>query len=493
VMSGKNFFSKDQWGMKNCMRGTIFFLLLILSSGSFSGAEQFDDDAPERELSLDEFIEISCANDKVFEQILIENLKLNYVKKLKLPADDIIVSVKNSYAAFLRPDKGSAEYQFSLAKLFPYTGTDVEAGYISAVRGPGAGETDGEFYASISQPIARNAFGRTNRLLDAIAGMEVEISGYQIVEAYERYLAAIIGIYYDWNEAYENLKTAENSYKENMKLLDNVRERERNNIALAVDVNKVLIQVLLKEETLIEAENSFRRYINLLKKSIGYDAGEKFIPGGPDRFEDIDINFEEEYKAFREKGRTSLVLDALEEQSGLEVDKYADALLPSVELFAEYKIKGLDRYLEKDDKRVLAGFTLDYPFPGQVEKAEYETSKIDHEIRALDKTNTHIRIYTELRNINQQIEKERRLIKIAEKKIKAAESVVRDDAVNYSYGRVVLNNFIDEVNRLDLNRFSLIQRNIRLKKLIIEWLSLTDTLVRENGEYHRGGPAVTIR
>jgi hypothetical protein len=63
-----------------------------------------------------------------------------------------------------------------------------------------------------------------------------------------------------------------------------------------------------------------------------------------------------------------------------------------------------------------------------------------------------------------------------------SESVVRDDSVNYSYGRVVLNNFIDEVNRLDLNRFSLIQRNIRLKKLIIEWLTLTDRLVREEGK-----------
>ncbi|MDD3088365.1 MAG: TolC family protein [Candidatus Omnitrophica bacterium] len=466
------------------MKNTIVKITILAAMVLCWGNELYGDTekATIKELSLDEFIEMSCANDEVFEEILVESLKLNYLKKLKLPADDIILSVKNNYAAFLRSDKGNPEYQFSLAKLFPDTGTNIGAGYLSKAEGPDGWGINGEFYALVSQPVARNAFGRTNRLLDKIVGMEIDIAWYQIVEAYEKYLAAIINIYYDWNEAYENLKTAENSYKENMKILDNVKERERNNIALPVDVNKVLLQVMLKEETMLEAGNSFREYANLLRKSIGYDVQGTLIPGGPDRFEGIEIDFDEEYRVFREKGRTSLILDMLEEKSALEVDKYADALLPSVELFAEYRIKGADRYLEKDDKRVFVGFTMDYPFPGQVENAEYETSKIDHDMRVLNRTNTQIRIYTDLRNIYQEIEKEKKLIKIAAEKIKVSESVVRDDSVNYSYGRVVLNNFIDEVNRLDLNRFSLIQRNIRLKKLIIEWLTLTDRLVREEGK-----------
>ena len=466
--------------MKNPTYKTIFISVVIIFNSHFLLAESVD--IPERKLSLNEFIELSCANDEVFEEILVESLKLNYLKKLKLPADDIVLSVKNSYAAFLRPDKGNPEYQFSLAKLFPYTGTNVEAGYSSTVTGPGHADIDGEFYASVSQPIAQNAFGKTYRLLDKIVGMEMDIAWYQIVEAYEKYLSSIINIYYDWNEAYENLRTAENSYKENMKMLDNVMEREKNNIALPVDVNKVRLQVMLKEETLIEAENSFMEFANLLKKSIGYDIEGILVPAGPDMFENIEIDFDKEYEVFREKGRTSIILDMLEERSALEIDKYADALLPSIELFAEYRIKAGDRYLEKDDKSVFAGLTLDYPFPGQVENAEYETSKIEHMRRILERSNTHIRIYTELRNIYEEIEKEKKLIKIAEEKIKVAESVVKDDTVNYSYGRVVLNNFIDEVNRLDLNRFSLIQRNIRFKKLIIEWLTITDRLVREEGK-----------
>lgn len=35
------------------------------------------------------------------------------------------------------------------------------------------------------------------------------------------------------------------------------------------------------------------------------------------------------------------------------------------------------------------------------------------------------------------------------------------------------------MNQLDLNRFNKIQYSIRLKKLIIDWLTLTDQLVRK--------------
>ncbi|MDP8298851.1 MAG: TolC family protein [Candidatus Tantalella remota] len=463
--------------MKKFILRTVFFSALILFPG-----HSFAVDVPARDLSLDEFIEMSCSNDRVFEGILTEGLKINYFKKLEMPADDIVMAIKNNYAAYLRPDKGKPEYEFSLAKLFPFTGTEVEAGYSSTAKGSGAADIEGEFYATVTQPVARNAFGRANRLLDEIVGLEQDIAEYQVVEAYEKYLSSVINIYYDWNEAYENLKTAENSYKENMKILDNVREREKNNIALPVDVNKVLLQVLLKEETLIDAGNSFTEYTNLLKKSIGYGIEEELVPVGADMFEGVEIDFDADYAVFREDGRTSLILDMLEEKSLLEVDKYADALFPSIDLFVDYRIKGSDRTLNKDDKRVFAGFALEYPFPGQVENAELATAKIESTMKDLDRVNTQVRIYTELRNIYKEINKEKKLIKIAEKKIKTAQSVVHDDAINYSYGRVVLNNFIDEVNQLDLNRFSFIQRNIRLKKLIIEWLTITDRLVREEGD-----------
>ncbi len=461
--------------MKARIRTITFLFLLGLTLPAFS-----QDESPE-ELSLDEFIELACANDRVFEQILIDNLKLNYKKKLELPADDIVISSKNEYVAFLSTDKGNPQYEVALSKLFPYTGTEAEAGYNSTIKDTiiAGLDIEAEFYFTVSQPVAQNAFGRAIRLLDKIVGMEIDVARYQIIEAYERYLSSVILIYYDWYEAYENVKTAENSYRENMKLLENVEAREKNKIALPVDVNKVRLQVMLKEETLIVVKSQFEEYTNRLKKSIGYDITERLRPYGSDQFDDVDINFEDDYETFRAESRTSRILDMLEEKSDLEVDKDADDLLPSIDIFTEYSIKSEDRYLGKDDKRFFIGVSVEYPFPGQVEWAEYETSKVEYEKSILEKINTHIRIYTELRNIYEEIKKERKLVNIAEEKIKVAQSIVADDAINYSYGKVILNNFIDEVNQLDYNRFSKIQHSIKVKKLIIDWLTLTDQLVRK--------------
>jgi len=457
------------------LMGVLFSGLPVIAEEGEAGK-----DPAVNSLSLNEFIELACARDKVFEEILIENLKLNYKKKLELPADDIVISSKAEYATFVKYDeKGYPVYEVELSKLFPYTGTELEAGYNSTMTDTLPGDVSAEFYAIVSQPVARNAFGKATRLLDRIVGMEVDIARYQIVEAYEQYLSSIIQIYYDWYEAYENVRTAERSYNENMKLLRNVEEREKNNIALPVDVNKVKLQVLLKEETLIAVRRQFDEYTNLLRKSIGYDVEGALTPDPADQYDKITIDFEKDYETFREKSRTSMILDMLEEESDLQVDKDADDLLPSVEIFAEYSIKADDRQLEEDDKRVLAGVTLDYPFPGQVEYAEYETAKVECQRRKLDKINTHARIYTQLRNIYQEIERTRELIKISEKKIRTAQAIVDDDTVNYSYGKVILNNFIDEVNQLDSNRFSKIQYSIKLKKLVIDWLTLTDQLVRE--------------
>ncbi len=51
----------------------ILFLCVFVSS-----VPVFSQEAKETEtLSLNEFIELACARDKVFEEILIESLKLN--------------------------------------------------------------------------------------------------------------------------------------------------------------------------------------------------------------------------------------------------------------------------------------------------------------------------------------------------------------------------------------------------------------------------------
>ena len=72
-----------------------------------------------------------------------------------------------------------------------------------------------------------------------------------------------------------------------------------------------------------------------------------------------------------------------------------------------------------------------------------------------------------------------RSITLAKNKIKYSKSILKDEAKNYSFGRVTLNDYIAAVNLVDESRFSFTDHSVQLNKLLVEWLRLTDQLVNE--------------
>jgi hypothetical protein len=430
-------------------------------------------------ISLEEFIQVACRNDTTFQTILVDELTLQYKKALAIPAGDLVVSALNQYHAFFKTDEAEVSNSFSLSKLFPYIGTTVAADYVSSVEA--SSRTIGsELDVYVAVPIAENAFGSSTRLLDRITGLEIDVASHQIIEAYEDYLATLIQIYLDWYSAYKNVETAENSYKENMKLLENIKERQKNNIALPIDVNKINVQVLAKEENLVSLKNQYSRYLNLVKEAMRHKGKEDLEPQNPSLYDDVSIIFDEGYAVFCSQSRTYKILFLLEEKSSLELDREANDLLPSIELRLGYLLKGDEYDLQKSRKTAYGRVSLDWPFLGQLERAEYETSKISLKKRQLTNQSSYAGLYTSLRNIYDAIERERELIAVADEKISLAEAIVKDEAENYSYGKVSLNDYIDEINRLEDNKFSKISHTIQMRKLIVEWLRLTDTLVEKD-------------
>ena len=121
---------------------------------------------------------------------------------------------------------------------------------------------------------------------------------------------------------------------------------------------------------------------------------------------------------------------------------------------------------------------MDWPIGHQVDRAEYEISRILQRRTQLSTTNTYYQLYTQLRNLHLQLEREKKLIEIARERIDLAESVLKDEAENYSFGKVTLNDYIQAVNALDTTRFNKISHEALYKKLIVEWLRLLDRLVQ---------------
>jgi len=449
---------------------------LMIAQESIEESAENENQGEKRELSIKEFIDQATQKDTEFENILIDELSLQYEKDLNLPARDIVLSVKGQYDFIIDQEREEPEATVSLSKLFPFIGTNLEAEYKTT---PSYTSTDNtsEFTFEVSQPIAENAFGKATKLKDKIIGLEINVATHQIVEAYEDYLATIIVAYYEWYEAHENLKVGDSSYQENVKLLDNIKERQKSNIALPLDVNKVHLLVLAKKEKLIELEEEYDSALNFVEKAIRYNGGEELIPRKPGLYDEIEIDFYEDYNNFRERSRTYEVLDLLEEKSSLEVDEDADDLLPSIDLLIGYNIKGKDWKIENEDNMVYAGVSMEWPFPDQVERAEYETSKIAFEKTKLSNVSTHFQLYTDIKNLSIQMKSERELLDIAKEKIDLAKSVLEDETENYSFGKVTLNDYIDAVNVLDNNRFNEILHDAQYRKYLLEWLRITDRLI----------------
>jgi outer membrane protein TolC len=432
-----------------------------------------------RKVGLEEFIRIASQSDTRFEEILTDRLYLNYKNALELPTGDFVLSLKSKHNFLFDPKDDDTENTVSLDKLFPGSGTEVSLAYTSSLN-KSTRDMSSEFVAEVSQPIAENAFGRNTRLLRKIVGMEIEVAEFQIIEAYEDYLASLIQLYYNWYSAYENVRTAKNSYEENLKLLENIKEREKYKIALPVDVNKVRLQVASKKETLLTEQNKYNEYLTLIRESIRYSDKDELQPAPPKVYQGVSIDFEPDYLNFATESRTADILKMLEEKSALEVDKYADELLPSIDLIVGYELEGRGHNLKDDEGTFYAGLSLDWPLPRTVEKARLNTAKIDLKKVKLSSENIHLRLRTNLQNLYDQIVKEKELITIAQDKIKLAEAIVEEEKKNYSLGIVTLNDLIDEVNKLEDNKFNKIFHEVEMDRLVVEWLRLTDNLIQRN-------------
>lgn len=459
---------------------TIFILFSIFLWQVDSNAMEVKTNNSKNILTLEKYIALACKNDTVFQEILMDELYLTYYKDLSLPAKDIVLSVIGQYDFVFHPIDGHEKSGVvSLSKLFPDVGTTVYADY-TASSSLDNQEKESSFTFSVSQPIARNAFGRANRLLKKIIGLEIDLAKHQIVEAYEDYLSAVIVLYFKWYSAYENMKTAESSYNFNEKLLKNIRQKMKYDVARKVDVNKIHLQVMEKEENLIALKNNYDQTLNSVFQAIRYEKAETLIPEFPAFSQKSRMPFSDEYRMFKASSRTYQMLTFLEKKGVLEIDKAADDLLPSASLELGYMEEGSGYDVQDEENRAFVGFTFEFPFPGQQEKAQHEYAKIDLDKIKLTSSNKKIQLKTDLNNLYMQIEKQNELVDIAQKKIDVSEAIVNDETRNYSHGKISLNDLIEAINTLEENKFKLAYHKITLNNLILEWLRLTDRLIERN-------------
>lgn len=426
-------------------------------------------------LPLNDFISKATKQDTVFEEILLDTLVLKYRKASLMPVDDLIVDVKSQYNLNLGQASNSPEFSLALDKLFINTGTSANISYQLSEDFNSNKVTS--LSASISQPIARNAFGKDHRLLSRLLDVENDMMHYQIIEAYEDYFASLISAYHSWYSAYESLNISKSAYQSSLRLLENMQKRRRQKIALDVDVNKIKLLVANKKETIAIRSQQYEDIKETIFTAIRSSSKENYTPTLPTEFLDIQINFQKDYTVFINKSRTHAILKLLDQQGDLEVKRSADKLLPSTDLLLGYSNTDLST---STTESLYAGISVNWNIRNKTNKNQLAIDKINSRRIRLQNTNRGIELKSDLIQLHQKIKRESRLLELAKEKNQLSRAIFREEEQNYSYGKISLNDYIDAVNRLDENRFNQILHSVQLNLLHIEWLRLTDQLVDKN-------------
>ncbi len=444
-------------------------------------------------ITLKEFIEKSSKNNPQFQEILYDELSLAYNKELKLPVRDLIVKINTDYYLSLNEEDDSyPDVSIGLEKLFPNIGTLVSGQYSYSMSR--TGNKSSSILLSFSQSLLKNSFGYANRLKEKVAGIEMDIAKYQILEAYENYYAVMIELYYDWYSSHINLKAKQIDYNDNMKLLRNIQKKQGQGIADKTDINKIQLQVYDKIDSLISASNDYINYCNKIEQALMIDKVRNASPAKPDIYRNRTVLFEDEYKDFTNKSRTYRIINLLEEKNIFNLAISKNNIWPSLYLNAGYRMDKSDPNIglffqesaqgsstgtsQSDSQSYLfAGLSLRLPITGQKEQAEYKLARINNEKILLSRKNNTLDNYTILENLYNEIKKEMILIQNADKKIKLAKDIVNSETKNYQYGRINLNQLISAVNEYERKKLNKIIHEIILYKLHIHWLKMTDSLI----------------
>ncbi len=461
--------------------GFCFGFLFLEANG------QASDSVPDsgRHLTLEAFIEQASRRDSVFQEILIDELTLQYQRTLALPPRDLVLSVRGEFGLSLdgtpRPDLTA-----SLERLFPLQGASMALQFESVSRS--AADRNNELSLVFGMELARNAFGRSTQMLDKLTGMETEIARHQIVEAYEDYLASLIVSYYRWTAAWESVKAAQSAVEEGEKLLTNIQSKQRSHIAYQVDVDKARFQLLGKQESRVSAQDEYDGLTLHIARAVGGNP-DGLRPDSVGLHRDGNIDVQREREAFFESGRTESILRLLQDRDSLALERAADNLLPSLQAYGGLGL-GDSEPTVAENTRAFVGLSLGYSFQKSREKATVEVTKLTSQKQRLAAGNARSRLVADLESLFQTIEAQKVAIGLSEQRLILAQSISDAESRDYIYGRADINDLIQALNTLQETRFSKIRQEIELDILLVEWRRLTDQLVSRREAFERSLPAV---
>ncbi len=455
------------------------FVALFLALQPVYAQDETREEKEQEIVSLDRFIRLACRNDPKFQVILADNLKIAYKRRLKLPPRDIVLSTTAGFGVLVNdPEQFGPDVTVSLNKLFPTSGTRV-SGFFELKPYKNNYELYTAYGVEISQSIARNAFGKTSRMLEHVTGLESQLARYQIIEAYEEYLSKLINLYHQWKYDYHNYSTARQARQDYLRLLGNVRQRRRMRVADNTDVNQVYLQYLNLKETATRARMQYIKSHNEVARSCGLP--EYSENGNNARPDDSITRFpgeeEKEIQKFLNESRTSHMFQVIEKKEDLKVEMAADELLPSTHFVIGFRRDESAWDPGEGTSTLYGGFRLDHRFINDHSKAKLGEAKANLKKERLTIRENRSRLLMNLKNLHRAITMERELIDLHSERARVAQAIVNGKQRRYRQALTDLSDLVLSIKELHKQKNAVVNHRYQLSRLVTEWLRLTDSLV----------------
>ena len=422
--------------------------------------------SPTIELDMDGFVARCLVYDQHFESLLIQQAQLHYEADRLGPVDEYVADILSGLQ--VKNSNNTLYTRLDLLAKKPLKGQSYGL-YVHVDP-----ENTAQFSSGLqfSQDIAKNAFGKDQRLKASLISIQKDLLQYQLIEAYENYLSSLKILYYQWLKLENRHKLAQSSLAESQKVLQSVLKRQRNNIANQTDVAKVRLQVLNKEEQLIIS----KQQADQQKIHIAYAMGIKDISkikAKPLEMADLIKRSQEPLKELDFSSIRSLKMQhLLQKQAGIHMQRAQRNLMPSL-----FWHNTFDYQKEQQQFYAQSYVLMNLPIIKPKEKAEAKHKSLTNDLQKAENFENYLQLEIRIQQAKVALQQEQKRLQLLSQKRQIAHDILKQEQHHYHFGKITLNDYMLAVNRYDTARLDELEQTLNYQQLYIKWQALTDSLV----------------
>lgn len=429
--------------------------------------------AQENALSVRNYIELLKKNDPNFELIINEKLKKDYLVDQGLPSREFLLSATTEYGFALDDSENTNQVGVNLTKSLIESGTDIS---LSRSQNKLSDRKETLTKVEIEQKIFNDGLGSNTRLKKKALEKEVSILELQIQESYEDYIKEKLEVYFDLGRLYSELESSKEIYAEAKKLYSQVQAKAKKSIATTTDLKRAKLQMLVREDELLENENLYKKSLLTISSYIGKKL-QKEIP-------EFSFDFHKKIKKtpFSEDDlrglRSFKIKDDLLQNSKayLEIEKSSSGA--SASIIAGASMDDSKRFnTTVKNEELLIGLRVDIPFGDTVQEANEKEKNYNYIKARLEKKNYITERLATIKEIELELKSKQKRLQLAKEKAQLAQSIVNEDNKRYENGRLDLEELISTRNNRVSYQKAYLNEQMAYNKLVVEFLSATDSLI----------------